>query len=82
LQYGKFDGIVGMGFEALSVGSVPTPMLNLMSQSLIQQGLFAFYLGDQVPGEITIGQSQSHAESQAVRGASRQGDMAALGLSA
>lgn len=31
-QMGKFDGIMGMGFESLAVGHVATPMHNLLQQ--------------------------------------------------
>lgn len=31
-QMGKFDGIMGMGFESLAVGHVATPMNNLLQQ--------------------------------------------------
>jgi hypothetical protein len=31
-QMGKFDGIMGMGFESLAVGHVATPMHNLLEQ--------------------------------------------------
>lgn len=54
---GKFDGILGMAFEVLSVNHVPTPFSNLVSQELIDTAQFAFYLGnsEQDKGELVLG---------------------------
>ena len=37
-QMGKFDGIMGMGFESLAVGHVATPMHNLLAQVFDREG--------------------------------------------
>lgn len=39
---GKFDGIMGMGFESLAVGHVSTPMNNLLQQ--VYAVLLLFYM--------------------------------------
>jgi len=54
---GKFDGILGLGFNSISVNHVPTIFDNLVSQGLVQQQVFSFYLGkaDGQPGELMIG---------------------------
>jgi hypothetical protein len=56
-RLGKFDGILGMAFDVLSVNSVPTPFDNLVSQKLVDNAQFAFYLGDSRSdkGELTLG---------------------------
>jgi hypothetical protein len=52
---GKFDGILGMGFDSISINSVPTPFHNLLIQSKVKDSVFTFYLGDNNDGELTIG---------------------------
>jgi hypothetical protein len=56
-KLGKFDGILGLAFPVLSVNKVPTAFQNLLEQSLIPQGQFAFYLGNSRTdfGELTLG---------------------------
>lgn len=52
---GKFDGILGMGFTSISVGGAPTVFENAIKQNKVDQPVFAFYLGDNGPGELTFG---------------------------
>lgn len=54
---GPFDGILGMGFRYLTVGNVPTVFENVVSQNEDNavNGQFAFYLGDNADGELTLG---------------------------
>lgn len=52
---GKFDGILGMGFTSISVGGAPTVFENAVKQNKVDQPIFAFYLGDNGPGELTFG---------------------------
>jgi hypothetical protein len=52
---GKFDGILGMGFTSISVGGAPTVFENAIKQNKVDQPIFAFYLGDNSPGELTFG---------------------------
>lgn len=51
----KFDGILGLGFDSISVGGVKTVFHNAMEQGLLEKGMFAFYLGDNDDGELTFG---------------------------
>jgi len=53
--HGKFDGILGLGFDALSLGDATTPFSNAVNQNTIAFSVFAFYLGDEEDGELTIG---------------------------
>jgi len=52
---GKFDGILGMGFTSISVDNTPTVFENAIKQHDVDQPVFAFYLGDNGPGELTFG---------------------------
>jgi len=54
-RLGKFDGILGLGWDSISVGGVPTPMKALVSSGQLDAPVFAFYLGDQHPGELVFG---------------------------
>jgi len=53
--FGKFDGILGLGFTSISIDSTPTVMENAINQNLLDQPIFSFYLGDNKPGELTFG---------------------------
>jgi len=52
---GKFDGILGLGFNTISISGVKTPLENAFNQGTIEHNMFAFYLGDNEDGELTIG---------------------------
>jgi hypothetical protein len=54
---GKFDGILGMGFESISMYDIDTPFGAAFRQGLISDPVFAFYLSkkDGVDGELTLG---------------------------
>ena len=53
--FGKFDGILGLGFDSISVGGVKTVFHHAMEQGLLDEPMFAFYLGDMDDGELTFG---------------------------
>lgn len=54
---GKFDGILGMGFEALVQGGGEAPFEALIKSGELDEARFAFYLSDDesVPGELVLG---------------------------
>jgi hypothetical protein len=52
---GKFDGILGLGFTSISIDGAPTVFENAIAQNVVDQPIFAFYLGDNAPGELTFG---------------------------
>ena len=54
-SFGKFDGILGLGFTSISIDSTPTVIENAINQNLLDQPIFSFYLGDNGPGELTFG---------------------------
>jgi len=52
---GKFDGILGLGFPSISVGTKPTVFGNAIEQGLVLEPIFSFYLGNHKQGELTFG---------------------------
>jgi len=55
----KFDGILGMAFDTISVDNVVPPWYNLISQKLVSASVFAFWLSKdprgESGGELTLG---------------------------
>lgn len=54
-SFGKFDGILGLGFSSISIDNAPTVFENAIKQNVVDQPVFSFYLGDNGPGELTFG---------------------------
>merc|ERR1712023_201977 len=54
---GKFDGLLGLGFKTISQYHIPTPFEQMISQKLISEPVFAFYLPDDASatGELVLG---------------------------
>ncbi|WOO78964.1 Vacuolar protease A [Vanrija pseudolonga] len=55
--FGKFDGILGLGYDTISVNHIVPPFYNAINQGLLDEPVFAFRLGssDQDGGEATFG---------------------------
>lgn len=52
---GQFDGILGLGFEGLALGGAKTVFKNAIDQNVVEKSMFAFDLGDNSDGELTLG---------------------------
>jgi hypothetical protein len=52
---GKFDGILGLAFDSISIDNTPTPFKNLIDQGQVDKGIFSFYLANDKDGVLTIG---------------------------
>jgi hypothetical protein len=52
---GKFDGICGMAWDRISVDGVQTPVQALVASGELPEPVFAFFLGNNADGELTIG---------------------------
>jgi len=52
---GKFDGILGLGWDRISVDGVKTPVHNLVDSGELSEPIFAFYLGESAPGTLIMG---------------------------
>lgn len=49
--FGKFDGIMGLGYPSISANHITPPIVSAIDQGLLDKGVFAFYLGDTAKSE-------------------------------
>jgi len=54
---GKFDGILGMAFQSISVDNIPTIFQTMVYNKVVDEGVFAFYLPSTSggTGELILG---------------------------
>lgn len=55
--FGKFDGILGLGYDTISVNHIVPPFYNMIEQSLLDSPVFSFRLGssEEDGGEAVFG---------------------------
>lgn len=44
--FGRFDGILGLGYDTIAVNGIAPPFYNMLDQDLLDEPVFGFYLGD------------------------------------
>lgn len=49
--FGRFDGIMGLGYDTISVNKIVPPFYKMIDQGLLDEPVFAFYLSDTANGE-------------------------------
>lgn len=49
--FGKFDGILGLAYDTISVNKIVPPVYNAIKQDLLEKPLFSFYLGENSDGK-------------------------------
>jgi len=49
--FGRFDGIMGLGYDTISVNGIRPPFYSAIDQGLLDEPVFAFYLGDTNNGD-------------------------------
>ncbi|KAI1430889.1 aspartic peptidase domain-containing protein [Xylaria sp. CBS 124048] len=49
--FGRFDGILGMGYDTIAVNQIVPPFYQMINQKLVDEPVFAFYLSGENGGD-------------------------------
>ena len=54
--FGKFDGIMGLGYDSIAVNHMTPPFYNMVNQKMLDAPVFSFFIGEEETGsEMTLG---------------------------
>ncbi len=64
--FGKFDGILGLAYDTIAVQHVVPPFYNMINQGLLDEKVFAFYVGTDPEGGVATfgGVDEAHFEGK------------------
>ncbi|ATY66780.1 vacuolar protease A [Cordyceps militaris] len=64
--FGRFDGILGLGYDTISVNHMVPPFYQMIKQKLLDEPVFAFYLGSEEEGSEAVfgGVDKNHYEGK------------------
>jgi len=67
--FGRFDGILGLGYDTISVNKIVPPFYNMINQDLLDEPVFAFYLGstDKESEVVFGGIDKDHYEGKLIK---------------
>ena len=61
-SFGKFDGIIGLAFQSISVDNTVPVFIDMVNKHIIDEALFAFTLNDNTDGELVFGEYDTSKE--------------------
>jgi len=67
--FGRFDGILGLGYDTISVNGIVPPFYQMVNQGLLDKAVFSFYLGDTTDqSEVVFGGiDESHYSGKLIK---------------